>query len=366
MIYVEFFLAFIIVQDILLILLLKFNFLEYPIFTPKQWPKVSLFLPARNEEENLVACLTSLERIDYPVSHIEFILGNDQSEDQSYKIMKKWRMGKSNVLILEIKGQVFDNKINGKANALAQMAKHATGDYFLFTDADCQVNPLWVKSMVSAAIKTNSGFVTGITWVRNESFFTTMQNLDWVLTIGMIKVMADLKMAVTSMGNNMLIERSAYESIGGFENTPFSLTEDFEIAKSLRQKGHSGIHIVSNESLVYTEGKKDWNEFMSQRKRWMKGAMGLPFIWKILLGLQIMFFPFVFFLLQINVLAGLGIWIAKIIIQSYFLKSMVNKIGKQSVFIDFLVFETYYLFTSWMTFINFFSQKPLQWKGRKY
>jgi cellulose synthase/poly-beta-1,6-N-acetylglucosamine synthase-like glycosyltransferase len=355
-----------ILQDALLIHLIRCDFIEYQLLELHEWPSVTIFLPARNEEAYLSNCLESFEKLDYPISKVQFVLGNDRSSDRTCEIMTEWKEGRRNVELVEVEENYFKNKMNGKANALAQMAKIAKGEYFLFTDADCEVCPKWVKSMVSASEKSNADYVTGITGVKQTSFFNKMQHLDWVLTLGMVKAMSDLGYYLTSMGNNMLIKKEAYESIGGYENIPFSLTEDFEIAKTLCQNGFLGIHAVSNDNLILTKGQKNWEDLMHQRKRWLKGAMKLSIHWKIALGFQVLFFPFILIFLKFNGILGLFLWSIKVVVQGVFLLSMESKTQNRVNLKMLLIFEFYYLITSWMTIIYFFLPKKVLWKGRRY
>src|SRR5690606_20837076 len=169
-----------------------------------------------------------------------------------------------------------------------------TGDLLLFTDADCQVNPGWVKEMV-CAFRASFGVVTGITAVRSMGFFAKMQAIDWWLTQSMIKGTADLAYSFTSMGNNMLISREAYWKVGGFQGLPFSVTEDFALAQAAIEKGYKPVQQVSAGALVMTKSEKNISELLKQRKRWMKGAMALPWYWIVLLALQCGFFPAMLF-----------------------------------------------------------------------
>jgi cellulose synthase/poly-beta-1,6-N-acetylglucosamine synthase-like glycosyltransferase len=355
-----------ILQDALLIFFLRYHFLVYPIVDRKKWPKITVLIPARNESENLPECLRSLEKMDYPKDQLQIILGNDQSTDGTLTIMKDWQMKDVEVKIIDIQENPSPQKMNGKAHALSKMIEEATGDYLLFTDADCEVGELWVKSMVSAVVQSKASYVTGVTWVKSEGLFQRLQNLDWVLTLGMVKVMTDRGKSITSMGNNMLIHKNDYLTVGGFEAAPFSLTEDFEIAKCLNQHGFEGIHHVSKENLVFTKGKSTIKSLLSQRQRWMSGAMGLSFPWKLLLGLQVLFFPAILLFLMSNGWIAGWIWFVKILLQSYFIRQVLSKTEQYIPWKTLFLFEIYYIYTSWMTLLYYFFRSTVEWKGRKY
>ncbi|MBT0811307.1 glycosyltransferase [Litoribacter ruber] len=357
---------FLLVQDLVLYLCMVFNFKDYFGKTPASWPNITVLIPARNEEDNIKACLEALEQLDYPSENLQVILGNDGSEDHTEELMKTWQSTQSHCLFLNINEAPANSTMTGKANALNQMAKLADGEYLLFTDADCKVGAGWAKEMVGAAVQADASLVTGITAVEGRQLFGKLQAMDWWLTLGMVKVFADLNTKVTSMGNNMLIKKSLYEKLGGFEKLPFSVTEDFELAKAVSQLGYRSIHQVSQNSLLETKPVADYWGLLRQRKRWMRGAMGLTLIWKVLLALQVLFFPSIIFLTWLNPLLGVGIWAMKIFIQSLFLRHFAGKTQRHLAVGNLLLFEFYYLFISWSTIVYYFWPAKINWKGRTY
>lgn len=356
----------VLIQDLLLNIGLVFNFKPYKHSLPQEdLPHITILVPARNEEKDLPTCLRSLENLDYPIDKIEFIIGNDGSDDATEGVIKSWVSGAENRRYLNISPQSVGT-MNGKANGLSQMIAISGGKYLLFTDADCQVNELWAKEMVSSALGEGADLVTGITTVIPDTWFAAMQGMDWWLTLGMIKVLADIGKSVTSMGNNMLVTKKAYQAVGGFENLPLSVTEDFELAKAIHRAGYKAIHHVAAESLVETQGEESLSNLMKQRKRWMKGAMGLPWFWKIMLALQVLFFPSIIIFLFYNPGFALAIWMGKILAQSLFIKDLARSTGTIILPFYLISFEFYYLFISWSTVVYYFWPSRVKWKERQY
>ena len=354
-----------ILQDFLLWVLGAYRFVDYSKQKEKvAWPMVSILVPARNEEVHLPACLQSLEKLDYPESQLQFVIADDQSDDNTLYIIKEWVTNGDNRVLVAIDSP-RSKPINGKANALSQMARLARGELLLFTDADCTVNPAWVKEMVRAHRK-EGGLVTGITAVRTTSLFSAMQSLDWWLTLGMIKCTSDLVGSVTAMGNNMLVSKEAYLKVGGFENLPFSVTEDFALAQALIEKGFRPVHQVSPRSLVITKGERTFVELLKQRKRWMKGAMSLPWYWILLLALQCGFFPAIIYLFIYDVYLGTGAWAMKIFVQSLFINGFARRTGIRISGPHLLLFEFYYMMVSWCTIVYYFWPSSINWKERHY
>lgn len=354
-----------VLQDLLLSFFLVFNFYGFKGEIPAEWPFVSILIPSRNEEKNLPRCLYSLNKLNYPLEKIEIILGDDRSSDSTWEILEDWQRHKDHVQIIKI-AEGDSIKMNGKANALAQMVEKSRGSILLFTDADCVLPEAWVKSMVRAQMESKAGVVTGITRVDPKGLFARMQGLDWWLTLGMVKVISDWGDSVTSMGNNMLITKEAYEAVGGFARIPFSLTEDFEIGKAIKERGFRSVHLVSNENLAQTVAMSNFGDLLRQRKRWMHGAMQLPDSWKLLLALQVAFFPAILVLVFLHPFEGLAVWLFKVATQAFFINLFAAKTGEKLKKWDFVFFELYYILTAWSTIVYYFWPSKTDWKGRKY
>lgn len=354
-----------VVQDILLLTLFLHNYKDHSVQDQieRDWPSVSVIITARNESAVLADCLRSFEQIDYPREKIEFIIGNDQSEDETPAILSDWAGKDSQRTYIEI--QPLYTHINGKANALAQLIDKSKGELLLLTDADCRVGKLWVKELVKA-YRPKFGLVVGVTQVTGKNLFEKLQGLEWWQTLGMIKVTSDLGFLLTAVGNNMLVSREAYEKVGGYEGLPFSVTEDFALGEAVKAAGYKPVHQFSPNSLIGTKGEKDLLTLLIQRKRWMWGARTLPLKWQLLLLLQVMFYPCIFILLTfIPIEAGL-IWALKLILQSLFIKSLAKKAGQVIPLFQLIIFEVYYPVISWSTIVYYFWPSKIKWKERKY
>ena len=74
------------------------------------------------------------------------MVGNDGSTDQTLEILQSLSHQNSNVRIFDIKDMII--KKPGKQNVLAQIAPTAKGSVLLFTDADTELPPSWIMTMV--------------------------------------------------------------------------------------------------------------------------------------------------------------------------------------------------------------------------
>ena len=109
------------------------------------YPKVSVIIPARNEERNIEEALTSVLHLDYP--HYELIVLNDRSEDATGSILERMSLQFPQLQVVHI--QELPSGWLGKNYALFRGAQAASGELLLFTDADIVMAPLTLKRAVA-------------------------------------------------------------------------------------------------------------------------------------------------------------------------------------------------------------------------
>ena len=111
---------------------------EYDV-SPSGTPSVTVIVPARNEGENVGACLESLLAQDYP--QLRILAVDDRSADQTAAIMERLASGNSDRLEVLSIADLPANWL-GKTHAMALAANSAIAvhspDYLLFTDADVE------------------------------------------------------------------------------------------------------------------------------------------------------------------------------------------------------------------------------------
>lgn len=354
-----------IVQYVVLLIFLKENWKNH-FSQSKRTPKVSVLVAARNEEKHLHGLLRSLAKLDYPADQLEILIADDQSEDRTAQIVAEWVGNGANGKLISISSDqrnLFQK--NGKANALAILSEQASGDYYFFTDADCEVPGNWINEGINCFDK-KTGLVIGITQVKSRNLFQKMQEIDWWNTLGIVKAVTDLNLPATGLGNNMVISREAYDECGGFKKIPFSLTEDLEISKAISKHGFKIKHQVSENFLLKTKAEKDLSSLLKQRKRWMAGVLTLSFSWKIILGLQFLYYPAILVLIGINWQLGLSILGFKILFQSLFLSFFSGKVKQKIGLLPLLLFEFYQIWNLSLTILYYFWPGQIEWKSRKY
>lgn len=333
-----------------------------PIFDKGPKPVISILLAARNEAAVIRRCLDSLISQHYPADKLEILVGDDDSDDDTGQIVAGYEKDYPFVKGYRISGKM--GLAGGKSNVLAQLARQAKGDVFLITDADMWLPPTWCESMVGA-FEGGDGIVTGYTTVNGQTFFGKMQAVEWALAIGMIKILTALGGPVSSMGNNMAVLAEAYRATGGYESLPFSLTEDFQLSREVLGKGYSIRQLVGPAVKGITVPHNNFAAFMWQRKRWMKGAVQLPWWMVAILVVQTLYYPFA--------VAGVFLipwfWLVVLVkccLQTAFCARMTRKGGEALKIGVSLSYELYYALISLPVLLYSILPGSIKWKGRYY
>ena len=119
-----------------------FSFQKPKPLSPKNKSKISILIPCRNEENNIVECVESLILQDY--DNLEILLIDDNSTDNTWSQIKNLSNKYSQVKAF--KGRSLPENWTGKNWACHQLSQKAKGEYFLFIDADTKLARYSVSS----------------------------------------------------------------------------------------------------------------------------------------------------------------------------------------------------------------------------
>ncbi len=207
-----------------------------------QWPRVSVIVPARNEAATIQRALTYRLQDDYP--NMEIVLINDRSTDKTPEIIDNIAQRDKRVKALHI-SELPDGWI-GKVYALHQGIKHATGDWFLLSDADVLIRPGTLKRVIAYCVSRNLDHLAIF-----PEFYPVDFVMDMVLSvfIRMLCMGARIwaiedKRTKASIGSGSfnLVRRSMLERTEGIEWLRLEPADDIALGQMLKKSGaHSSI-----------------------------------------------------------------------------------------------------------------------------
>ncbi|MFD2717160.1 glycosyltransferase [Hymenobacter monticola] len=326
-------------------------------------PRVSILIAARNEAHAIERCLHALAQLNYPAELLEILIGDDASTDDTVAVVQRFIADKPQFRLLRIRDRL--GTARGKSNVLAHLCRAATTDYFFITDADMALAPDWVRTLLAAAAPPEVGIVTGITTAKG-GLFGRLQGLDWLFGLSLIRMLTDHGVPVTAVGNNMLVRRAAYESIGGYETLAFSVSEDLQLFWQVVAQGWHYRNLVAPGALGVSEPQPTWHCLLRQRKRWMRGAGQLPWQMSGLFYSYGLFYTVLGWpgLLPWGTIAAL--YAGKVLLQTLFLSITLGQAGRREALPVLLCYEFYLLAMSLAVLAYTAWPRPIEWKERRY
>jgi len=235
---------------------------------PHAKPKVSVILPARNEEGFIKKCLASLLDQDY--ENYEIIAIDDRSEDRTAEIIKE--MIEKNSKIIYVLADPKPENWMGKNWACFEGFKKSTGELLLFTDADTKHSKNIISLSVAHLLSNNLDALTVIPKMICLDKWTkiTLPMLSTFLhtRFSAIRVNDPSKKTGYFFGSFFMIKRKTYESVGTHEGVKGEIVEDGALGKKVKESGHN-MKMVRGEHLIEAVWARDWSTLWHALKRLM-------------------------------------------------------------------------------------------------
>ncbi|KFF12995.1 glycosyl transferase family 2 [Chryseobacterium soli] len=235
------------------------------------YPKVSIIVPAYNEEVNIVSSLNSLLKQAYP--NFDIIMVDDGSKDSTYEKAKA-------AFPDHPKLKIFTKPNGGKATALNFGISHTDAEYVVCIDADTKLQQDAVQYLIGrflnadpeekiAAVAGNVKVGNKVNWLTKWQAieYTTSQNFDR-LAYAYINAITVIPGAIGAF------KRSVIGEVGGYSSD--TLAEDCDITVKILRKGYTVAN--ENRAVAITEAPESVQQFLKQRFRWTYGIMQM--FWK--------------------------------------------------------------------------------------
>ena len=144
--------------------------------------KISVIVPVRNEEKNIVHLLNSLCHQTYPKNLYQIIIVDDHSTDSTWNLISNLHYEEMNLVCLQLADYSDNLKTNSyKKFAIETGINISNGDLIITTDADCEPQKDWLKTIVAFHEKTNAKFIAAPVKINSDnSFLSIFQTLDFI------------------------------------------------------------------------------------------------------------------------------------------------------------------------------------------
>ncbi len=231
-------------------------------------PKVSVILPARNEENFIKKCLDSLINQDY--QNYEIIVIDDSSEDNTGKIISEY--AKKNSKIVPVSAKPKPEGWMGKNWACMEGYRKSTGELLLFTDADTTHSEKVISLSVKHFLSFNLDALSTIPKMLTFDFWTN-------ITLPMISTFLHTRFSALNVNNPekktgyffgsfFIMKKDVYEKVGMHEGVKNEIVEDGALGKKVKESGYK-MKMVRGEHLVDAVWARDKGTLWNALKRLM-------------------------------------------------------------------------------------------------
>jgi len=262
--------------------------------------QVTILVPARNEEENIIRCLESLWRQSYPRNGFKVIIIDDHSSDKTAELVEIYIRDKPNFELLRHKKDPVRSTF--KKQALTFALEKVDSDIVMTIDADSVALPNWIERILSY-YDSNTGMVAGLVSFISEGeqgFFQKIQTLEFAGIVFCGVGAAGHKNPLICNGSNLSYRLQTFREVGGYRGNEFLPSGDDDLLlQNIHNKTAWKIkYSLDPETINYTMPVTRFSDFINQRARWASKSLHYPKWWLflVLLGIYLYYASFVILL----------------------------------------------------------------------
>jgi cellulose synthase/poly-beta-1,6-N-acetylglucosamine synthase-like glycosyltransferase len=341
---------------------------------------ISVIIPARNEEENIGACLESITNQSYPKNLFEVIVIDDFSTDRTAEIIRSF--ADKNVSLISLKDFTKEGELNSyKKKAIEIAISKAKGELIVTTDADCIVQTKWLQTIAFFYEKNHPVFIAApVAYFPSPAgeglgvrFLKVFQSLDFMTLQGITGASVYKKFHSMCNGANLAYVKKVFLEVDGFTGIDNIASGDDMLLmhKIFNRYPDRVLFLKSRDAIVQTKPAGSFKEFLNQRIRWaskadkytdkkITGALLLVYlfnVWILLLGILSVFYHQLF-------LWFVGVLIIKTLVELFFLYPVAGFFKKQKLLWWFPVAQPFHiLYTIVAGWLGKFGS--YKWKERK-
>ena len=238
----------------------------YSSLVSANWPHVTVFVAAHNEEAVIKDCLENLMRVDYPADRIVIVPVNDRSTDCTREIIDE--------VVSRFPGRIVPfhrtSGKPGKAAALKDATELVTTEFILVFDADYLPSKGLIRRLMAPFFDPEVGAVMGRVVPNNVGANLLTRLLDLERSGGyQVDQQARMNLNLVPQYGGTVggIRLSALRAVGGWHDDV--LAEDTDLTYRLLLGGWRTVY--HNRSECYEEVPQNWAVRVRQIKRWAKG-----------------------------------------------------------------------------------------------
>ena len=335
--------------------------------------KISVIIPARNEERKIAHCVLSLLHQHYPSGLLEIIVVDDHSTDDTAGVVRQFE--RSGVKLISLPEMSSPQAVAFKKMAIQAGIQAASGSLIVTTDADCIAGPDWIQSIAAYHRATGAVFIVSPVKIKpGKRLLSVFQSIDFAILQGITAAGVHTGFHRMCNGANLAYERAAFFEVKGFEGIDHIASgDDMLLMEKIATQYPGGIaYLNSASAIVETLPAATWYEFFNQRIRWASKAgkyKDKRMIWVLLLvyllnlSMAILLVGALFKVYWLRLFLILAFY--KCMVEWRFVKEVLQYFRLRQLMLWFPLFQPLHIiYTALSGFFGIFGSYT--WKGRKY
>lgn len=233
------------------------------------YPKVSVLVPAWNEENGVLTTIDTL--LNSTHKNMEILVIDNASTDMTAKnvlaLIKNLKNDKrEGARVIEVK-YLYEGK-QGKGHALNKGIKKSTGEIIISIDADCSVDAKAIENFVKYFKDPSIMAAVGNVKIGNtETIIGVVQYLEFIFSFYFKKAESLVNTIYIIGGAAGAFRKDIFKQLGKYSTT--NITEDIELSVRIQAAGMKITY--ARDAYIYTEGATTINGLIKQRLRWKRG-----------------------------------------------------------------------------------------------
>lgn len=334
----------------------------------------SVIVAFRNEAENLPRLLESFGLLNYQKEQYEILLVDDDSDDASVAICKKFQKDFTNFNVKILKNKRLSK--SPKKDAITVGIQHSSFEYIITTDADCQLPGNWLRLFDAEIKREKLSMLAGpvaFSEKLKKKLFQRFEELDFYSLQGTTMGAFGIGKAFMCNGANLCFKKSDFQELGGFaDNLNITSGDDVFLLQKFKAAGLKIGFLKNYDAVVFTRYQRGLGILISQRIRWGGKTKAYTDVFAKFCGLVVMLFNAV--LIISGILALLGILNYQVLLFVFLIKfnldfvliyKTANFFRRELAMRDyFWVSFLHPFFISFTAILSVFT--GFHWKGRNY
>jgi chlorobactene glucosyltransferase len=213
-----------------------------PVSSPSSnVPRVTIIVPARNEQLNIGPCIGALLDQNYPKEHLTIIAVDDHSTDSTYAVASSIAGRSSQAKVVQ--SPALPPHWVGKSHAcwIGSSISRTEDEWLCFIDADVEAEPELLASAMHVAVSQQLDLLSLTPRLRLGSVAERLVIPCGLYLMGFCQNLALVQShgsdMVTATGQFMLVRKRVYESVGGHAAVRDAICEDVQLALLIKRAG---------------------------------------------------------------------------------------------------------------------------------